>query len=316
MDKKLEIVSQEYCDEETKEKLDEISQLEGVKEIVSFPDSSLVSGLTPKSSVIKTKDVIYPEFGSVANNCGMGVIKTDLNSEDITKQKIKEFGKKIKAKKVNPDFRVDKERAKNIFLEGVEYTSKYSEVISPENVENRGNMFSSHNRYFEINQVIPKIILDKFLDRNPYFPIKGNHFIELQAIDSIADENMASKWGLEEKQVLISIHGGYSLNNVLNYLYVNRSEIEKKDILERTSSKIAKLWFLMSKSNSLKDFKNRANLIFDNEPFTPFYTDTKEGKRMIDCLNLGMNYAYGLRSLFYSLFQDKHYDISHTRYNP
>jgi len=179
MENKLRIVSEKHCDKKTEERMKRITKLKGVEKAVALPDVSMCSHETPMSTAIKTKGVIYPEFLPMVNNCGVGILKTDLTPEDLTKEKIEKFGRKIKSRHSNSRFKIDREKARGLMEKGAELPAEEGGFIDLENVENKGNMFRNNPRYFnDFNKVIPNIFLRRFINKRPYMGIRGNHFIE------------------------------------------------------------------------------------------------------------------------------------------
>jgi len=124
--------------------------------------------------------------------------------------------------------------------------------------------------------------------------------LNFHTVDEIIDEKIVSEWGLEREEVLLILHGDPRLSVIFNHLYGCRKHLKETGSFQgKIKVSGAKIWFLLNSSSSIKEIKNRAGKSFSKDLFTPHYTDTKEGKRMIDMLNYVMNYGYGLRTIFY-----------------
>src|SRR5436309_3183856 len=79
-------------------KLDEIAALPYVTSVLALPDVHQKASMeVPSSVAIATRDVIVPEFTSVAVNDGMGIVTTDLSAEEATPERLERFMMQVNA---------------------------------------------------------------------------------------------------------------------------------------------------------------------------------------------------------------------------
>ncbi|MEF3244385.1 MAG: RtcB family protein [Caldisericaceae bacterium] len=161
-------------------------------------------------------------------NCGVRVIKTNLSYDDI-KDSIGKLGE-VLFKTIpaglgsTSNLKTSKNESKRAMKLGVEWAVEkgFAEKSDLDHIEDNGYLVSD-----------PDTVSDYAVDRgHEEFGTlgAGNHFLEVDRIVEIYDEQIASKWGLFKNQIIIWIHtGSRGLGHQIatDYLNMMRPQMEK-----------------------------------------------------------------------------------------
>ncbi len=140
-------------------------------------------------------------------NCGVRLIKTDLTVEDIGKNLnplIDELYKNVPSGLGSKGLtKIDRKELDNILSNGSEWAVEngYGWESDLEVTEEKGHMMDAD----------PSLVSDKAFKRGvPQLGSlgSGNHFLELDVVDKVFDENIAKIYGLKEGTVTITVHCG------------------------------------------------------------------------------------------------------------
>ena len=232
----IKILDEKNITPAAKEKVEEISNLTGVKEVIAFPDVHLKEKYTnlgyridiPSSLAILTENCLYPQFRSRGFNCGMALLKTNLFYENALLPKLEKvllsFNKGLVKNLFNyfrfplkDKFTLSTEEFKKVYLEG-------SQVIREKFGLPQNSVFGqefklkkeelSRFNYAGINQVWQQGSLRLKRKMGKYFG--GNHFLEFQMVDDIFDQRKAEGWGIKKGQICLLFHtAGDALDDIL-----------------------------------------------------------------------------------------------------
>ena len=141
-------------------------------------------------------------------NCGVRLLRTDFKESDITakrKELLAEIFKEVPAGVGKGGItKLSRNVLKEILVRGAEWAVEqgYGTAEDLERTEEGGRM----------KDATWEFISDRAMERGiPQLGTlgAGNHFLEIQRVDEIYDENVAKAFGIEEKgQVLVMIHCG------------------------------------------------------------------------------------------------------------
>jgi tRNA-splicing ligase RtcB len=106
----------------------------------------------------------------------------------------------------------------------------------------------------------------------------GNHFLELQSVESVVDEETAKHWGLYEGQLLAMIHSG---SRGLGHQVCSEHSRKLEQLYRRKDGK----WYNESWGYEIADRQLAC---------APFHS--KEGQHYLDEMNGAANYAFANRS--------------------
>ncbi|MCS7245496.1 MAG: RtcB family protein [candidate division WOR-3 bacterium] len=140
-------------------------------------------------------------------NCGVRIIRTNLKEEDIEKYKIKLADKLYNyvpsGVGARSKFKFSDSELERITQEGLKYLKKlgYTWEDDHNHIEEFGSMPGAD--FSKVSQTAKERGRDQLGTIG-----SGNHFLEVQVVDEIYDEEIAKKLGLFKGQVVIMIHCG------------------------------------------------------------------------------------------------------------
>ncbi|MBU1087288.1 MAG: RtcB family protein [Candidatus Omnitrophica bacterium] len=166
-----------------------------------FPIGGVVATDIDKSGVISPGGVGFDI------NCGVRLLKTQLHFEEI-QQKIPELIKNLyhtvpAGVGSTSKFKLKLKDAQQVFLNGAAWAvdQGYGTLADLENTEENGWMKNAQ----------PENISEHAVKRGQQqlgTLGSGNHFIEIQSIEKIYDQQIAANFGLKLKQIVVMIHTG------------------------------------------------------------------------------------------------------------
>ncbi len=145
--------------------------------------------------------------GFVVSNCGVRLIRTDLREEDVRpklKQLIDTLFRNVPAGLGSQGkIRLSRGDLEEVMTEGVLWAVEhgYGWEEDPERIEENGRMEGAN----------PDYVSDRAVKRGlPQLGSlgSGNHFLEVQRVERIYDEEIARRFGLFEGQVVVMVHTG------------------------------------------------------------------------------------------------------------
>ncbi len=197
-------------EERTYEQVKNVAHLKGIQKYsLAMPDIHWgygfpiggVAGMDVEEGVVSPGGVGYDI------NCGVRSLRTDLTIEDV-KDKLSILLDKIYTNVpcgVGSEGKVKlKEKdIKEVMIKGAEWAVQngYGWKEDLERIEDYGRMEGASHEY----------VSEKAIERGmPQLGSlgAGNHFLEIQVVDEVYDEEIAKKWKLFKGQILIMIHSG------------------------------------------------------------------------------------------------------------
>ncbi|MCC7574200.1 RtcB family protein [Candidatus Woesearchaeota archaeon] len=178
------------------------------------------------------KGIISPGGIGYDINCGVRLLTSNLTKEEI-QNKIPEL-LEVLFKKIPPGvgeksiFKVNDQELNEVMTQGPEWAVKKG-IGTQEDIE----MCESNGKMLNAN---PEKVSQKARSRGKSqlgTLGSGNHFIEIQYIDEIYDEEIAKKFGInKEKQIMILIHSGSrGLGHQVCSDYIRKMEENNKEEL-------------------------------------------------------------------------------------
>ncbi|MFP4654080.1 MAG: RtcB family protein [Methanohalobium sp.] len=206
-------ISSELLEDLEKETLDQVANVASLPGIQNYsmamPDAHLGYGFPIGGVAAFDKDegVISPGGVGFDINCGVRLLSTSLQMDDVRpqmKRLVNDLFNKIpsglgsKAK-----LRVSDAELDDVFVKGSQWAIEngYGVKADVDHCEGKGL----------IEGADPSQVSKEARKRGkPQLGTlgSGNHFLEVQCVDKIYDENIASDFGLEEGQITVSIHCG------------------------------------------------------------------------------------------------------------
>ena len=238
----------------------------------------------PSSTAISTGKYIVPSLASAAINDGMSIIKLPFKKEDLTDEVIKDFFTEInlhasKNKLEMNKYSLSKEELLDVCLNGasavVDKFDLDKDIINSIELSGAINEELSAD---DVKRLVPKALLKSKFGRAEFgLNFKGNHFLELQYINDVLDENYAKKFKVEEDDVMVMTHlGPGPFTGNLMRMYTNR---KKLSFLHKTMFFFAKSYFhLLERKRKDLSIKQIIKYFFKPDTYQPFLIDTEIGK--------------------------------------
>lgn len=184
-------------------------QTVAMPDVCSKPGRKNASGTT-----IVSEKYILPQVNDSDPNCGMRLLKTSLNENNITAQEIdrlfQELVKTVPTKKF-VGTQVPFDVVVDICRQGTSAIIKHLGIQTKNELQNTqcgGNFFEKEMTRQDIFDVIPKLYLNFAKYRLGIIGAAGNHFLDLMKVNEIVDPEIAQKMGIQKGQYLFMIHTG------------------------------------------------------------------------------------------------------------
>jgi RNA-splicing ligase RtcB len=293
------------------EELTRIAGLSYVDSVLALPDLHMKDHMeVPSSIAITTRDVIVPEFTSVAVNDGMGIVTTTLRSDEITPGQVHQFFRRINSHSAAYRFDMNRyslspEELQRTLLEGARAViGKYGlrgEIL--EKMEGGGCIPLPDGDHTSVSEVVPLHLLRSRLSRAEMgLNFGGNHFLEVQVVDQILDRQVAARWGLEQGQVVVMYHlGPGSFSGVLLHHYSRRSKLRRSRI---PLFFLSKLLFHFVQKLGDGAAPTKWALHFRRNGWTPFPAKSEEGVLLRRAITMAINVGFAYRLATVGAIQD------------
>lgn len=247
-DEEMNAPARIYASEKLLEEMKNDDALEQVRNMATLPGIQKYSIVMPDGhqgygfpiggvAAFDTEDgIISPGGVGFDINCGVRVLKTNLTSEDIEgreQQLANILYNKIpvglgKGGYIN----TDKDDIIEILEKGMEWMleNDYAREEDLEHCEENGRLPGTPEK-------VPEKAIKRGVNQVGSLG-SGNHFLEVQIVSDIFDEEKAEAYGLEEDQVLVMIHSGSrGLGHETCTKYLRRFEKEYPEIAEELPEK-------------------------------------------------------------------------------
>ncbi|EKD58621.1 MAG: hypothetical protein ACD_56C00084G0003 [uncultured bacterium] len=236
-------------------------------DVCSKPGRKNASGTT-----IVSEKYILPQVNDSDPNCGMRLVKTDLNEDNITEEEIDELFKKLVEVVPTKKFvgtTVSFDTVVDICRRGTVAAIEALGIKTKNELENSqygGNFFGKEMERQDIFDTIPKLYMHFAKFRLGILGAAGNHFLDLMKVSDVIDSQMAEKLGVKKGQYLLMVHTGSGiLGQYTMYTHTAKKaehlsqaimvalgkmtfKTSKKEVYQRMQEKIAKH---MTKDDSL-----------------------------------------------------------------
>ena len=253
-------------EDDTLQQITNVAQLPSIqKHAVVMPDGHQGYGM-PVGGVAAFKNIISPGAIGFDVNCGIRVLKTNLDAEDLNGKE--EQIANILYNKVPTGtgkggyINLSREDLDQILEKGLQwmYENGHATKQDLESCEDQGQLPGK-----------PGKVSEEAKNRG-YKQLgslgSGNHFLEIQTVEQLFDEEKADKFGLRENQVLIMIHSGSrGLGHQVCKDYVQKFKDKNPEIQEKIPD--------------------------DNLMYAPI--DSKEGQNYKHAMYAAANFAYANR---------------------
>lgn len=269
------------------------------KYIVALPDVHLKPLLeSPSSTAVALKDVFSLTLSSPSQNCGMSLLRTSLNINDINDKFLDdlftEFRNNIPI--TRNEFRLAPDELIQVLLKGSSWVvDKYE--LDPailDHIEENGSLYTNEDPDPEmVLGAIPRSLYD--FGRKGFGIIGGgNHFLELQVVEDIIDTAICEKFQLRKNQIVVMFHTGSDAFGAL----IGRYFAHRKRALGKFQKKFLrqKALFHLHSSKSLSNIRERWMYYFTGRVHISIPMCSDEGHRCMLSVKASANYGYANRT--------------------
>jgi tRNA-splicing ligase RtcB len=280
--------------------LEEISQLPNIHlPCIALPDFHYKEKMeTPSSVAIAVRGHLVPHFSSTSLNCGMGAIVLDIDCAKELEGNLAKFFNHIRKNRDNKKYNLTPGDLFKVLEFGPKaLLDKHGiEESLLDSFEFRGNVHRGNSYDFsEFEKAIPEGTLEHAeysgLDKLGT-NFSGNHFLEVQKVTEILDEELAGQKGVHSVgQAVIMYHGGGGIIPGLFGAFFSR---RKKGYDDGLKTNIRRYLYHLKRSPGLPLYDLYKHYI-SNQQYFQFHIDSIQGQRLLFANNCSMNYGYAYR---------------------
>lgn len=253
----------------------------------------------PTGTVVASRNFLFPQINDTAPNCGMRLIRTDLNEENASAEKIdalfRELVKTIPTKKyvgttIPLDLVIDICRGGIAPLKNHLQTRLKNEI---ENTSHLGNFSAADTTRRDILDVIPKLFLRIGRYRLGILGAAGNHFLDLMKITEIRDAALADKFQIKKGQYVFLMHTGSGLlGQYASYMYTPKT---KEHASQKMMLKIGTTLFDSQMKKVYEHLAQKIKKYQDAEEFFGYDENSLEGRMFIRAHRAAANFGFANR---------------------
>jgi tRNA-splicing ligase RtcB len=271
---------------------------------VVLPDFHHKSNMEmPSSIAVATRGTIRPTFTSSSVNCGMALIA--LDGDRPTEDAIASFYRAVRERypyPTNGRRDLSYREVRDAAVQGGEFAVDRYGVRAEEleRVEEGGRLdldrWGGGARLFkEMPALTWQLARLRFGTVGP-----TNHFVELQQVEEILDQEAAAQLGIREGQMTIQYHaGGGVLTGEIGHLFARRRESAR---IMRAAMAVQKPLYHLGSARSIPQLRERMRLFF-TQACPPVELDSEDGQRLMLANAAAMNYGYAFRMATYAALQ-------------
>lgn len=254
----------------------------------------------PSSVAVATRDTVRPDLTSSSVNCGMALIAVDSEVPDA--KAIETFMRGVRERYPYPTKGARELTAKEVVRtmgEGAEFGVERWDAPPEdlERIEEAGRI--DLDRYGGLDRLVSELPgLAVQLARLRFGTVgPSNHFVELQRVEEVFDEEKAAALGVRQGQLTIQYHGGGGvLTGEIGRMFFRRKDYPRQI---KAVNLALKPWFHLRSARSLQQLRERLSLYF-TDGCTPVPVTSDEGQRLMLATSAAMNYAFAFRLATYA----------------
>ena len=280
--------------------LERMAGLPFVDSVLALPDVHWKEQMEVPSSIsVTTRDMVVPEFTSMAVNDGMGVVKTGLRIADMTPERLEAFFTRVNSHAAANFFdtnrySISSDELRKVLYQGARgLLARYGMNESVLDRIEDGGRYPTALGDGDLTEMVPVQMLTKFSRSEMGLNFGGNHFLEVQAIDDVLDEDVARRWGFERGQVIVMYHlGPGPLGGTLLNHYSRRTKLQRSRV---PLFFLSKLLFHYVQRMGRGSTGRKWGIHFRQNGWTPLPAQSDEGILIRRAMAMAINYGYGYR---------------------
>jgi len=257
---------------------------------------------SPTGAVAATENHFLPQINDTAPNCGMRLIKTDLDEGNLSQDKIDDIFKKF-VEAVPTKKYIGTKIPCGISLEicrnGIAPLLTHIKSRTKNEIENsfsRGNLFGAEiPSTREIMDVIPELFIKIASWRLGILGAAGNHFLDLMRVSGIQEEVTAAAFGLKRGQYVFLMHTGSGLiGQYASYMFTPKTN---EHFSQKVMLKIGTATFRSQMKKVYIELAKKIKAFRDKDDFFGLEADSLEGRMFIRSHWAAGNFGFANRSM-------------------
>ena len=257
----------------------------------------------PSSIAVATVGTIRPTLTSSSVNCGMALIALDCDRP--TDAAIAEFFRAVRERYPYPTKggrELTAKEAAATAVGGAQFAASRFGVNADEleRVEEQGRIdLAPYGGQERLMREMPALAWQ--LSRLRFGTIgPTNHFVELQQVEEVFDEERAAALGIRQGQLTLQYHaGGGVMTGLVGHLFGRRKEYAR---VMRAAMAVNKPLYHLGTARSVEQLRERLRLYFAGG-CPPVDLDSDEGQRLMLANAAAMNYGFAFRMATYAALQ-------------
>ncbi len=283
------------------EVLERMAELPFVESVLALPDVHWKEQMEVPSSIsVTTRDMVVPEFTSMAVNDGMGVVRTGLRVEELSAERLEAFFTRVNSHAAanfydTNRYSISSAELRRVLDEGARgLLGRYGmDAAILERIEDGGRYPSGSLGSAGLLEMVPLQMLTRFSRSEMGLNFGGNHFLEVQAVDEVLDGEVARRWGFERGQVVVMYHlGPGPLGGTLLNHYSRRTKLPAARV---PLFFLSKLLFHYVQRFGRGAFRRKWGTHFRRNGWTPLPAASEEGVLIRRAMAMAINYGFGYR---------------------
>lgn len=273
------------------------------KHTVAMPDVCSKPGRKNASgTTIVSENYILPQVNDSDPNCGMRLVKTNLNENNISKEEIDKLFQKLVETVPTKKF-VGTKVPFNIVVDicrmGTEAIVKHLGIKTRNelrNTQSGGNFFSREMSRQDIFDVIPKLYLHFAKYRLGIIGAAGNHFLDLMKVNDLVDPEMAEKLGIQKGQYLFMIHTGSGILG--QYTMYTHTAKKREHLSQAIMVTLGKMTFNSGKKDVYKKMQTKIkNHMIKDETLLKYDANGPDGELYMNARAAASNFGTANRAV-------------------
>ncbi|MFZ1719778.1 MAG: RtcB family protein [Candidatus Moraniibacteriota bacterium] len=254
-------------------------------------------------TTVVSEKYILPQLNDSDPACGMRLVRTNLNENNITKAELDKLFEALVPKVPTKaylgtylPFRV----IVDICRLGIQPLIDYLSIKTKYEAENsidRGNFYGEEKSRKDILHTIPPLFLFFAQFRSGILGAAGNHFLDLMKVTETIDETTAQKLGVKKGDYLFMIHCGSGiLGQYTMYMYTAK---KREHLSTAILMNIGRFFWSTPYRNIVTSIarKIRASDFGKKEPLISFDGDGDDGTLYMAARNACSNFAHANRAV-------------------
>lgn len=273
------------------------------KHTVAMPDVCSKPGRKNASgTTIVSENYILPQVNDSDPNCGMRLVKTNLNEDNISKEEIDKLFQKLVETVPTKKF-VGTKVPFNIVVDicrmGTEAIVEHLGIKTRnelQNTQSGGNFFSREMTRQDIFDVIPKLYLHFAKYRLGIIGAAGNHFLDLMKVNDLVDPEMAEKLGIQKGQYLFMIHTGSGILG--QYTMYTHTAKKREHLSQAIMVTLGKMTFNSGKKDVYKKMQTKIkNHMIKDETLLKYDANGPDGNLYMNARAAASNFGTANRAV-------------------